>query len=147
MEKWETRQLPEPTTINWHGMQVPNDMAGIPDVTQTAVEPGKSFSYEFTAGHPGTYMYHSMYDDMKQVRSGLYGAVIIDPKKPNSEEPSSDPQEMNTLSIGPGEMYDVAFKADALGTWLFQCHILDHTMNAEDRMHMGGLVTMVKVVE
>lgn len=79
-------KLPEPTTIHWHGLHVPNDMDGVPYVTQPPIPPGKSFVYEFTASHPGTFIYHSHYDDMKQIGSGLYGALIVDPKNPPSAE-------------------------------------------------------------
>ncbi|MBW5445716.1 multicopper oxidase domain-containing protein [Cohnella sp. CFH 77786] len=72
-------KLPEPSTIHWHGFHLPNAMDGVPGITQQAVEPGKEFVYEFTASHPGTFMYHSHYDDMKQIVGGLYGAFIIDP--------------------------------------------------------------------
>ncbi|MDA6151430.1 multicopper oxidase domain-containing protein, partial [Escherichia coli] len=50
-------ELNEPVSIHWHGIRVPNDMDGIPGVTQNAVQPGKSFTYEFTPEDPGTYMY------------------------------------------------------------------------------------------
>ncbi|WP_276356604.1 multicopper oxidase domain-containing protein [Cohnella caldifontis] len=82
-------ELPEPSTIHWHGLPVPNAMDGVPDVTQKAVEPGREFVYEFTASHPGTFMYHSHYDDMKQITGGLYGAFIVDPKTPPSPVPAS----------------------------------------------------------
>ncbi|MNX40677.1 Copper resistance protein A precursor [compost metagenome] len=74
--------LPEPSTVHLHGLLLPNAMDGVPWLTQPPVQSGKSFTYEFTASHAGTFMYHSHYDDMKQVGSGMYGAFIIDPKKP-----------------------------------------------------------------
>lgn len=63
--------------------------------------------------------------------------------------PISNPETMNTILIGPSETYDIAFNADAVGSWMFQCHILDHTMNGEDMTpgEMGGLVTYVNVHE
>ena len=48
-----TNSLPDPTTIHWHGLPVPNDMDGVPGVTQPAVEPGESFVYEFPAWPSG----------------------------------------------------------------------------------------------
>ena len=74
-------ELPEPTSIHWHGITVPNQMDGIPGVTQDAIQPGKSFTYEFTPTVPGTYMYHSHQDSLKQVDKGLYGAFIVEPAK------------------------------------------------------------------
>ncbi|MBI5957426.1 MAG: multicopper oxidase domain-containing protein, partial [Chloroflexi bacterium] len=34
--------LPEPTTIHWHGMEIPNAMDGVPGMTQDAVQPGET---------------------------------------------------------------------------------------------------------
>lgn len=73
-------ELPEPTTIHWHGLPVPNEMDGIPGVTQNAVQPGKSFVYEFKATVPGTYWYHSHQDGANQVDKGLYGTFIVEGK-------------------------------------------------------------------
>lgn len=74
-------ELPAPVSIHWHGYKVPNKMDGIPGVTQDAVAPGKSFTYEFVAGQAGTYWYHSHQDSVNQVDRGLYGAFIVeDPK-------------------------------------------------------------------
>lgn len=85
-----TNYLPEPTTIHWHGLSVPADMDGVPGMSQPAVMPGQSFVYEFTATDPGTYMYHTHYDDLFQLDSGLYGAFIVDPAKPSREHYDRD---------------------------------------------------------
>jgi len=77
-----TNELPEPTTIHWHGIEVPNNMDGVPDVTQPAIQPGETFIYEFVAMPAGTFMYHSHYDGDVQVSIGLYAPFIIDPKEP-----------------------------------------------------------------
>lgn len=74
-------QLPEPVTIHWHGVPVPNAMDGIPGVTQNAVQPGKSFTYEFKTDVPGTYWYHSHQDSVNQLDRGLYGSFIVEPKE------------------------------------------------------------------
>jgi FtsP/CotA-like multicopper oxidase with cupredoxin domain len=73
-------RLPEPTTIHWHGLPVPNAMDGVPGLTQEAVPPGESFVYEFEAQPPGTYIYHS--HQAYQLDRGLYGALIVEPKRP-----------------------------------------------------------------
>lgn len=70
--------LPEPVTIHWHGVPVPNAMDGIPGVTQNAVQPGESFTYDFVADVPGTYWYHSHQDGVNQVDKGLYGSFIVE---------------------------------------------------------------------
>ena len=71
-------ELPEPVSIHWHGVPVPNNMDGIPGVTQNAVQPGESFTYEFKAVVPGTYWYHSHQDSVNQLDRGLYGAFIVE---------------------------------------------------------------------
>ena len=47
-----------PHTIHLHGTIHPNAMDGVPDITQAAVKPGESFTYEFIAKNPGTHFYH-----------------------------------------------------------------------------------------
>jgi len=75
-----TNHLPEPTTIHWHGISVTPDMDGVPGFSQAAVQPGQSFTYEFTSNDPGTYMYHTHFDDFNQLDRGLYGAFVVDEK-------------------------------------------------------------------
>lgn len=75
-------QLNEPTTIHWHGITLDNPNDGIPGVTQNAVKPNESFTYEFIAKTPGTYMYHSHQNSVNQIDKGLSGILIVDPKQP-----------------------------------------------------------------
>ncbi|MFZ7754765.1 multicopper oxidase family protein [Bacillus thuringiensis] len=79
-------ELSAPVSIHWHGYPVPNNMDGIPGVTQDAVEPGKSFTYEFEANVPGTYWYHSHQDSVNQLDRGLYGALIVEDTKEKSDK-------------------------------------------------------------
>src|SRR5438132_831745 len=51
-------RLPQPTTIHWHGVRVPNNMDGVPHATQPPVEPGGTFTYEFTPKDAGTFWFH-----------------------------------------------------------------------------------------
>ncbi len=70
-------ELPEPTTIHWHGLTVPfaQDGSSIP------VKPGQTHIYEFTLYQSGTYFYHSGFNISRQELSGLAGMFIIHPKK------------------------------------------------------------------
>jgi len=54
-------ELPDPTSIHWHGMRVPNNMDGVaePPITQQPVKPGETFTYAFTVKDAGTFFYHS----------------------------------------------------------------------------------------
>lgn len=74
-------RLPEETTIHWHGLPVPNDMDGVPGVTQDPVPTGGTFMYEFTAAPAGSYMYHAHVG--LQLDRGLYGPLIVEESSPH----------------------------------------------------------------
>ena len=75
--------LPEPTTIHWHGLRVPNQMDGVPGVTQPPIETDGEFRYEFTVDDAGTYWYHPHVNSAAQVGWGLYGPIVVeDPDDP-----------------------------------------------------------------
>jgi len=77
-----TNDLPAPTTIHWHGIDVPVAQDGVPGLSQNAVEPGETFVYDFIATNPGTRWYHSHVDSNMQIQLGLFGAFIIEPRVP-----------------------------------------------------------------
>ena len=223
-------ELPDPTTIHWHGVEVPNAMDGVPGVTQDPIEPGETFTYEFIAKPAGTFMHHSHYEGDVQVGAGLYAPFITDPKEPEANPPAVDKTLMisewrmtdgttyaampmsgmepnyftingksfpatetitvkkgdlvrlrligigqfihpmhlhgmpfkivatdghpvpeaaqltkDTVSVAPGERYDIEFVASETGQWMLHCHILHHTTN--DNVEPGGLMLMINVVE
>ena len=72
-------ELAEPTTIHWHGVDVPNPMDGVPGITQKPVQPGESFVYEFEARPSGTRWYHTHFAEHKQMDLGLTAPLIIEP--------------------------------------------------------------------
>jgi FtsP/CotA-like multicopper oxidase with cupredoxin domain len=76
-----TNRLPEPTTVHWHGLLLPNGMDGVAGLTQKPIPIGETYMYEFVARLPGTYMYHSHYDEMTQIALGNVGMFIVHPKK------------------------------------------------------------------
>lgn len=223
-------ELEEPTTIHWHGIEVPNAMDGVPGITQEPIEPGETFTYEFTAKPAGTFMYHSHFEGDVQVGAGLYAPFIIDPliaevnppdvdktlmisewlmrggqtfaampmggmepnfftingkSFPNTETitakqgervrlrligigqfihpmhlhglpfkivatdghpiPEAAQLTKDTVSVAPGERYDIEFIANETGQWVLHCHILHHTTN--DNVEPGGLMLVINVVE
>lgn len=75
-----TNLLPEPTTVHWHGLILPNGMDGVSGLNQAPIAPGETFLYEFTVRDPGTYMYHPHYDEMIQLALGMAGMFIVHPK-------------------------------------------------------------------
>jgi FtsP/CotA-like multicopper oxidase with cupredoxin domain len=78
-----TNALPEPTTIHWHGVDVPNPMDGVPGVTQKPVQPGETFIYEFVATPSGTRWYHTHFQEHTQLDLGLYAPLIVEPAQPD----------------------------------------------------------------
>src|SRR5690606_29910587 len=75
--------LPEATSIHWHGVRVPNNMDGVPGVTQDLIPPGGEFTYEFDLPDAGTYWYHPHSNSVSQLGWGLYGAIMVeDPNDP-----------------------------------------------------------------
>lgn len=75
-------ELPQATTVHWHGLRVPNAMDGVPYVTQAAVMRGSSFHYRFPIVDSGTYWYHPHQSSFEQVSRGLYGAFIVEEERP-----------------------------------------------------------------
>ncbi|RUW54844.1 DUF4396 domain-containing protein [Mesorhizobium sp. M1A.F.Ca.ET.072.01.1.1] len=228
-----TNDLPEETTIHWHGMILPNQMDGPAEITQEPIEPGGKFSYEFTATQHGTYFYHPHAKPDRTQALGLYGALIIDPANPADEVaadhdyvielqewlvresltfpsmpmegglpnfftingkayPSTDTFHMkvgetlkvrfigtnngfihpmhihggpfevvardgetispsarflaDTINVGPGQRYDVVWKAQRPGKWLIHCHIPHHTTNNNvEEKGGGGLMVVIDV--
>ena len=77
-----TNNLPETTTIHWHGLHIPAAMDGSP---LHPVPPGGKKDYIFTidSGTAGTFWYHP-HPDVRtgyQIEKGLYGAIIIRPAR------------------------------------------------------------------
>jgi FtsP/CotA-like multicopper oxidase with cupredoxin domain len=77
-----TNALPEPTSIHWHGVLVPNGMDGVGGLTQAPIAPGKTFRYEFTFERAGTFMYHPHVDEMTQIALGMMGMIVVHPRAP-----------------------------------------------------------------
>lgn len=76
-------ELPEATTIHWHGIRLPNAMDGVPGDTQPAVEPGASFDYDFVVPDAGNFWYHPHVDSATELEYGLYGPLVVgDPDEP-----------------------------------------------------------------
>ena len=80
--------LPEPFSMHWHGLEVPNDMDGMPGISQDAIPPGGSFTYEFTLRQNGTFFYHSHM--AMQEMMGLIGLFIIHPQRPHTPRVDRD---------------------------------------------------------
>ncbi|CCJ07398.1 DUF4396 domain-containing protein [Methylocystis sp. SC2] len=224
--------LPEGTTVHWHGLILPNAMDGASDITQAPIPPGGVFDYEFTAKQHGTYFYHPHAEPDRTQALGLYGALIIDPAAPAEDAadhdyviqlqewlwrdgltfpampmdgmqpnyftingksyPSTETIRMkrgetlkvrfigtnngfihpmhihggpfevvardgetlarsarylaDTVNVGPGQRYDVIWRAQERGKWLIHCHIPHHTSNDNaETKGGGGLMAIIEV--
>jgi manganese oxidase len=76
-----TNKLPEPTTVHWHGVILPAGMDGVAGLTQKSIGVGKTFRYEFTMKHAGTFMYHPHFDEMTQIALGMMGMIVVHPRR------------------------------------------------------------------
>ena len=76
-----TNRLSEDTSIHWHGILLPTGMDGVPGLSFPGIRPGETFTYQFEVRQSGTYWYHSHSGFQEQ--TGLYGAIVIEPKRPD----------------------------------------------------------------
>jgi manganese oxidase len=206
-------EMDEPHTTHWHGLFVPNNMDGVPGISQDPIMPGESFVYEFDANPAGTRLYHSHFNAMTQEGSGLYGMFIIEERNPSrqmradreelmilgdgplgfiingKEFPLIEPIQMkmgervrvrianlgamyhpmhlhggffdvvakdgfelaaprreNTLSVAPGETYDIILHPQFAGTWIWHCHVLSHATGPRDADGNETAAGMIGVV-
>ena len=69
--------LPEHTSIHWHGIRLPNEMDGVPYVTQKPIEPGEDFIYDFELPDTGLFPFHTHCNTVEQLGRGMAGALIV----------------------------------------------------------------------
>ncbi|MFO0594993.1 MAG: copper oxidase [Myxococcaceae bacterium] len=85
-----TNRLPEVTSVHWHGVILPNGMDGVAGLTQTPMQPGETYLYEFTFKRAGTFMYHPHADEMTQMALGMNGMIVVHPKAPKGPRVDRD---------------------------------------------------------
>ena len=119
-------KLSTSTSVHWHGIALRNDMDGVPGITQDPIQPGKAFTYEFTAPDPGTYFYHP--HSGVQLDRGLYGVLVID----DPSEPGKYDEEwvvvLDDWVDGTGRTPDDVLKK-----------LRSTTGSRQDSGHMGGM--------
>jgi manganese oxidase len=93
-------EMTQSTAVHYHGVLLPNNMDGVPFITQPPIKPGETFTYEFTARNPGSHMYHSHHNAAEQVSRGMLGAFIIEPKD-KTKDPAFDSDYTLILGDGP----------------------------------------------
>jgi manganese oxidase len=207
-----TNHLEEPHTTHWHGLFVPNDMDGVPGISQDPIQPGESFAYEFEAAPAGTRLYHSHFNAMTQEPT-LHGMFVIEEQNPSpalqadreeimlladgplgfvingKEFPLIEPIQMkmgervrvrvanlgsmyhpmhlhggyfdvvakdgfelphprreNTLSVAPGETWDLILHPQYAGVWIWHCHVLSHVTGPRDEAGHETAAGMIGLV-
>jgi manganese oxidase len=75
-------RLDEPTSIHWHGIELDSYFDGVSGWSgSTRISPPvaarDSFVVRFTPPRAGTFMYHSHFDEERQLASGLYGPLLV----------------------------------------------------------------------
>lgn len=76
-------QLPEPTSVHWHGIELESYFDGVPGISgvrpnlATQILPRDSFTVRFTPPRAGTFIYHAHVNETRQQRAGIAGALIV----------------------------------------------------------------------
>ena len=76
-------RLPEPVAVHWHGLELESwsdgvaGWSGADTLVAPAIAPGDSFVARLTVPRAGTFIYHTHMNDIEQITSGLYGAIVV----------------------------------------------------------------------
>ena len=73
-----TNELPQSTSLHFHGIQVPNVMDGVDPYTEAPTTPGGTHTYDWIAKGPAVGIYHSHHNAEQQIPDGMFGAFTID---------------------------------------------------------------------
>lgn len=106
-----------PHTIHFHGIHSAF-MDGIPGVGRGNINPGESFTYEFTAKPFGCHLYHCHALPLKRhIHKGLYGAFIIDPDPANyAGEEQAVAESRHHLSAANADVNEMVMVMNAFDT-------------------------------
>ena len=142
-------KLPMSTGVHFHGIEVPFNMDGVPDVTQKPIKPGASFTYAFTASKPELGMYHSHHDAQVQVPNGMLGIFQIgDAALPANTGPVTQvvPMVLNDAGVIGLSLNGKSFPATApviahVGEWV-ELNYFNEGLQIHP-MHLHGLPQLV----
>ncbi|KAL2006773.1 hypothetical protein VTN00DRAFT_9441 [Thermoascus crustaceus] len=105
----------ESISVHWHGLHMrnANSMDGVVGVTQCAILPGTSFTYNFTipADQSGTFWYHA--HSAVQRADGLYGGLVV-------HKPAFKPAVRGLMSRDSDERFSYGYDKEILlliGDW------------------------------
>lgn len=71
------------TTLHSHGLRLDNAFDGVPDVTQKAIKPGETFTYQLKFPDAGIYWYHPHIREDYTQELGLYGNMLVTSDDPD----------------------------------------------------------------
>ena len=71
-------ELNEETSMHWHGLFLPNQYDGVPNLTQMPIKPHTTHLYTFPIIQHGTHWYHSHTGLQEQI--GMYGSFVMNKK-------------------------------------------------------------------
>lgn len=72
-------ELNEETSLHWHGLILPNQYDGVPNLTQMPIKPHTTHLYRFPIVQHGTHWYHSHSGLQEQI--GMYGSMILNKRQ------------------------------------------------------------------
>ena len=72
-------ELNEDTSLHWHGLMLPNQYDGVPNLTQMPIKPHTEHIYKFPIIQNGTHWYHSHTGLQEQI--GMYGSMILNKRE------------------------------------------------------------------
>lgn len=96
-------QSHEGAAVHWHGIELESFPDGVPGVSGygktllPAIPPRDSLTVRFTPPRAGTFMYHSHFNELQQIGSGLYGAIVV--REPDQQ---FDPRTDKILLVSDG---------------------------------------------
>ena len=76
-------RLAEPTGVHWHGIELESYSDGVVGWSGSGttvapmIAPGDSFTAHLLLPRAGTFIYHTHLNDLEQLTSGLYGAIVV----------------------------------------------------------------------
>lgn len=79
-------QLKVPTSLSFHGIDVPQSVGGLPRKDAGIVKPGETYAYQFIPKRAGTFWYHPQVINGDQRAKGMLGALVVEPRSGPSED-------------------------------------------------------------
>lgn len=99
-------ELPEASTIHFHGLRLPAEMDGAHEL----VLPGERFDYEFIAGDAGTFWYHPHFHADQQLERGLHGPMVV--REPAEPDAGDRVLVLDDIRLRPGGALDEEWTAE-----------------------------------